>query len=62
MNRFIETQVLTMNTYAKSFLQGCKMAARTNDGVVDKKERERLDRIEKATKDYILQLNKIIKR
>lgn len=62
MNNFIKTQIETMKAYSESFLQGCKMSALLNDGKTDAKEQEELIQIERATKDYIIKLNKIMKK
>lgn len=48
-----------MIAMAQTFQQGCEMAAKQDDGTIDKEERKQLAAIEAATKKYISALQKI---
>ncbi|MBP3521471.1 MAG: hypothetical protein J6J87_09035 [Oscillospiraceae bacterium] len=60
MNMQIDSQVKNMIMIAKSFKQGCQLAAMKDDGRVDGKEKRQLKIIEKATDSFINELQKVI--
>ncbi|MBP3698889.1 MAG: hypothetical protein J6J01_05365 [Oscillospiraceae bacterium] len=59
MNTYIKMQILNMTSMVKSFEQSCIMAARKDDGEIDKAERDTIKRIEKATAHFLKELDKI---
>lgn len=59
MNSFLRAQIDNMINTLKVFETGCELAARQDDGVVDKKENKQLKQLKKATADYIKTLESI---
>ena len=59
MNTYIESQIMNMTAIAKTFEQSCRMAAMKNDGRIDKSEEKILKKIEKATQQFIKDLESI---
>ena len=51
-----------MKAYSDSFIQGCRMSALFDDEKISLAESEELNKIERLTKEYIRQLNKLIKK
>ena len=61
MNSFIRMEIITQIMNCKTFLESCERGALKDDGVVDRQERKQLARLEKATRNYVKALNKIMK-
>ncbi len=59
MNTFLRAQIDNMINTLKVFETGCELAAKQDDGVVDKKEDKTLKILRKATAEYIKTLEKI---
>ena len=53
MNFFMNTQMLKTINSLKAFEAGLELAARKDDGRVDKKEAAEIKRIKKKTEEYI---------
>ena len=59
MNSFLRAQIDNMINTLKVFETGCELAAKQDDGVVDKNEEKQLQKLRKATAEYIKTLNSI---
>ena len=61
MNSFIRMEIMTQITSCRNFLEACGRDALKDDGQVDKTEKKQLKSLEKATKRYVKELNKLLK-
>ena len=59
MNSFLRAQIDNLINTLKVFETGCELAAKQDDGIVDRKEAAELKKLRKATADYIKTLEKI---
>lgn len=59
MNHYIDAQIMNMKAMVKVFEESCKMAARKNDGTIDKAEEKTLKKISTATQRFIKDLENI---
>ena len=59
MNQFITHQIDNIVVTLSTFTTGCELAAKQDDGKIDKKEVKLLKRINKVTENYVKELNKI---
>ncbi len=59
MNTYIKMQLNNMMSYLNGFEQACEMAAIEDDGIVDRQEREQIDRIRKACRQFRSELEKL---
>ena len=59
MNEYIKAQIMNMTTIVRTFAHSCQMAAQKNDGKIDAEEEKQLKKINKASENFIKQLNKI---
>lgn len=59
MNRYLEGQISNMIAMAGTFMQGCEMAAKQDDGTISREEQKQLAAINAATEKYIKALRKI---
>lgn len=59
MNTFIKVQCINMISSAKIFKQAVEMAAKKDDGTISKDEAKTLKAINKATDNFISELQKI---
>lgn len=59
MNYFIEAQISTMISMTKTFQQSCQMAAKKDDGKIDKTEEKQIKKINAAADRFIGELQKI---
>ena len=59
MNRYLQGQINNMIAMAGTFLQGCEMAAKQDDGTISREEQKQLAAIDAATKKFIRSLEKI---
>lgn len=50
---------MSMITFTRNFEQSCEMAARKNDGIIDKEEEQILKKIRAATEKFRKELGKI---
>ena len=59
MNSYITAQIANMKSMVKTFEQSCQLAASKDDGKIDKNELKTLKRIERASKRFIAELDKL---
>lgn len=62
MNYYLKTQITNMLTMTEAFKNSCHMAVFENDGKTDKEEAKALKKIDKATANFIKELNKILEK
>ncbi|MCR4849927.1 MAG: hypothetical protein K5870_01580 [Lachnospiraceae bacterium] len=60
-NNYLEMQIVNQVQIAKSFKNNCAVATKKDDGRTSKGEEKLLKKINKATDDYIIALNKLLK-
>jgi len=61
MNSYIRLEITNQVMNCKNFLLACHRGAYKDDGKMDKQEEKQLNRLEKATKKYVKELEKIQK-
>lgn len=61
MNQFLRIQIENIINTLNTFIAGCELAAKKDDGMIDKKEEKILKRIKKATEKYIKELKFLTK-
>ncbi len=59
MNAFLEIQIKNMLLSLQNFESGCELAVKKDDGVIDRDERRKLNKILAATEQYKKELGKI---
>lgn len=59
MNTYIKLQLQNMTAMVKTFEQSCVMAAQKDDGIIDEQEQATIKRIQKATSNFLKELEKI---
>lgn len=59
MNSFLRAQIDNMISTLNVFETSCELAAKQDDGIIDRKEQAALKLLKKATADYIKTLQKI---
>lgn len=59
MNYYIDAQCKNMIAMINTFLQGCELAAKKDDGTISKDELKKLKRINKAAEAFKAELKKI---
>lgn len=59
MNYFITVQISNMVSMVKTFQQSCQMAAKQDDGKIDRAEEKQLKKINAAADRFIAELQKI---
>ena len=59
MNLFLKSQIDNMIQTLQAFETGCEMAARQDDGKIDKKEEAALKKLKKGVKDFTAVLKDI---
>lgn len=59
MNYFITAQISNMISMVKTFQQSCQMAAKQDDGKIDRAEEKQLKKISAAADRFIADLQKI---
>ncbi|MBQ9328006.1 MAG: hypothetical protein IJ225_05675 [Solobacterium sp.] len=59
MNSFLNAQINNMINTLQVFLTGCELAAKQDDGKIDRSEEKTLKKVRKATEDYIKVLKSI---
>lgn len=59
MNSYIEAQIFNMKSMVKVFNQSCELAARKDDGQINKEEAKQLKQIKAAAEKFCKELDKI---
>lgn len=59
MNMYMEMQIRNMQVSLKAFIQSCEMAAKADDGSIDRKEQKQLDKIKAAADKFSKELSAI---
>lgn len=59
MNNYIDMQIRNMDMILNTFVQSCEMAARKDDGKIDKAEQKQIDRIKAAAAKFKKELSSI---
>lgn len=59
MNNYIDMQIRNMDMILNTFVQSCEMAARKDDGKIDKAEQKQIDKIKAATNKFKKELSGI---
>lgn len=59
MNSYIEAQIFNMKSMVKVFTQSCELAARKDDGQINKDEEKQLKQIKAAAEKFCKELDKI---
>lgn len=59
MNGYIDMQIRNMQMMLNTFVQSCEMAARKDDGQIDKAEQKQLDKIKSAANKFSKELSSI---
>lgn len=59
MNYYIDSQITNMSLMAKTFIASCEMAARKDDGQINKDEEKSLKKLRKATEQFIKEIESI---
>ena len=59
MNMYMEMQIRNMQVSLKAFIQSCEMAAKADDGTIDRKEQQQLDKIKAAANSFGKMLSEI---
>lgn len=60
MNYYLKSQIRNMITMTEAFKKACHLAVMQNDGHVDKGEAKALKKIDKATGQFIKEINSVI--
>ena len=58
MNAYIHAQIMNMQAMAKTFGQACELAAKKDDGRIDREEAKQLKRIQAAVSAFCKELEK----
>ena len=61
MNSYVKLEITNQKLNCKNFLQAVYRASLKDDGVIDKKERKVMKRLEKATMKYVKALKRATK-
>lgn len=59
MNSYIDMQIRNMEMVLNTFVQSCEMAARKDDGQIDKVEQKQIDKIRAAVNKFKKELSDI---
>lgn len=59
MNNYIDMQIRNMDMILNTFVQSCEMAARKDDGKIDKAEQKQIDKIKAGTNKFKKELSGI---
>lgn len=59
MNNYIDMQIRNMDMILNTFVQSCEMAARKDDGKIDKAEQKQIDKIKAAAAKFKKELSSI---
>lgn len=59
MNNYIDMQIRNMDMILNTFVQSCEMAARKDDGKIDKAEQKQIDKIKAAANKFKKELSGI---
>lgn len=59
-NPYLEMQVINQTLQVETFVNSLKMAAKKDDGVVDKEEAALIKEIEKLSKKYAKELKELV--
>lgn len=59
MNNYIDMQIRNMDMILNTFVQSCEMAARKDDGKIDKAEQKQIDKIKTAAAKFKKELSSI---
>ena len=59
MNTYIEMQIRNMQIVLKTFVQSCELAAKRDDGKIDRNEQRQLDKIVAAANKFEKELSSI---
>lgn len=59
MNNYIDMQIRNMDMILNTFVQSCEMAARKDDGKIDKAEQKQIDKIKAAAAKFKKELSGI---
>lgn len=59
MGTYIEVEIRCMQTQLQNFIKSCEMSALQNDGIIDKAEKKKLEKIKAATERFSKELSKL---
>ena len=59
MNYYIEAQIFNIKSMVKVFKQACEIAAKNDDGQINKEEEKKLKQIKAAAEKFCKELDKI---
>ncbi|MBQ8129235.1 MAG: hypothetical protein IJ175_03180 [Clostridia bacterium] len=59
MNTYIKAQISNIITMCNVFKKSCELAAKKDDGIVNREEQKQLKEINKAVEEFIKKLEKI---
>jgi len=62
MNQYIKASIASHELMCQNFIAGLNLSARKDDGMIDKDEAKIIKKLNKATKKYLKELQKISKK